>query len=58
MTEKEKTTHTIIFDVGGGTFDVSIVSIADGVFEVEATRGDTHLGGEDFNNELMKYCSA
>jgi len=50
---EEKT--VLIFDLGGGTFDVSLLSIDDGVFEVKATSGDTHLGGEDFDNILMKY---
>ena len=45
----------LIFDLGGGTFDVSLLSIDDGVFEVKSTSGDTHLGGEDFDNLLMKY---
>ena len=45
----------LIFDLGGGTFDVSLLSIDDGVFEVKSTSGDTHLGGEDFDNILMKY---
>jgi L1 cell adhesion molecule like protein len=45
----------LIFDLGGGTFDVSLLSIDDGIFEVKATAGDTHLGGEDFDNILMKY---
>ena len=51
--KKEKT--VLIFDLGGGTFDVSLLSIDDGIFEVKATAGDTHLGGEDFDNILMKY---
>jgi hypothetical protein len=42
----------LIFDLGGGTFDVSLLTIDDGVFEVKATAGDTHLGGEDFDNIL------
>ena len=48
--------HVLIFDLGGGTFDVSLLSIDDGVFEVHATSGDTHLGGEDFDNRLVNYC--
>merc|ERR1712109_222605 len=43
-------------DLGGGTFDVSLLTIDDGVFEVMATAGDTHLGGEDFDNELVNFC--
>lgn len=45
----------LIFDLGGGTFDVSLLSIEDGVFEVRATAGDTHLGGEDFDNRLVDH---
>jgi len=47
--------HVLIFDLGGGTFDVSILSIEDGIFEVKATRGDTHLGGEDFDNRMVDH---
>ncbi len=48
----------LIFDLGGGTFDVSLLSIEDGLFEVKATAGDTHLGGEDFDNRLVDHCVA
>lgn len=48
----------LIFDLGGGTFDVSLLSIEEGVFEVRAISGDTHLGGEDFDNRLVEFCSA
>jgi L1 cell adhesion molecule like protein len=48
----------LIFDLGGGTFDVSLLTIDDGVFEVLATAGDTHLGGEDFDNKLVDHCVA
>ena len=44
--------------MGGGTFDVSVLAFEDGILEVKATAGDTHLGGEDFDNKLVKYCSA
>ena len=47
--------NVLIFDLGGGTFDVSILNIDDGMFEVKATAGDTHLGGEDFDNILLKH---
>merc|ERR1711955_102849 len=47
--------NVLIFDLGGGTFDVSILSIDDGIFEVKATHGDTHLGGEDFDNRLVDH---
>jgi L1 cell adhesion molecule like protein len=46
----------LIFDLGGGTFDVSLLTIEDGIFEVKATNGNTHLGGEDFDNRLVEYC--
>jgi heat shock protein 5 len=52
-TTKEK--NILVFDLGGGTFDVSVLTIADGVFEVIATNGDTHLGGEDFDQRVMEY---
>ena len=42
-------------DLGGGTFDVSLLSIEDGIFEVKATAGDTHLGGEDFDNRMVNH---
>jgi L1 cell adhesion molecule like protein len=45
----------LIFDLGGGTFDVSLLTIEDGIFEVKATAGDTHLGGEDFDNRLVDH---
>jgi len=48
--------HVLIFDLGGGTFDVSILAIEEGIFEVKATHGDTHLGGEDFDNLMVGYC--
>ncbi|KAJ6553161.1 heat shock protein 70 family [Mycena capillaripes] len=47
--------NVLIFDLGGGTFDVSLLTIEDGVFEVKATAGDTHLGGEDFDNRLVDH---
>jgi len=47
--------NVLIFDLGGGTFDVSILSIDEGIFEVKATAGDTHLGGEDFDNRLVNH---
>jgi len=48
--------NVLIFDLGGGTFDVSLLTIEDGIFEVKATAGDTHLGGEDFDNRLVDFC--
>lgn len=47
--------NVLIFDLGGGTFDVSLLTIEEGVFEVKATAGDTHLGGEDFDNRLVEH---
>eukprot|EP01112_Ceratiomyxa_fruticulosa_P007957 TRINITY_DN2070_c0_g1_i1.p1 TRINITY_DN2070_c0_g1~~TRINITY_DN2070_c0_g1_i1.p1 ORF type:complete len:303 (+),score=77.42 TRINITY_DN2070_c0_g1_i1:180-1088(+) len=47
--------NILIFDLGGGTFDVSLLTIEDGVFEVKATAGDTHLGGEDFDNRMVNH---
>merc|ERR1711861_32617 len=47
--------NVLIFDLGGGTFDVSLLTIDDGIFEVKATAGDTHLGGEDFDNRLVSH---
>jgi heat shock 70kDa protein 1/2/6/8 len=54
--DKKDEQNVLIFDLGGGTFDVSILSIDEGVFEVKATAGDTHLGGEDFDNRMVDYC--
>merc|ERR1712138_45209 len=47
--------NILVFDLGGGTFDVSLLTIDNGVFEVLATSGDTHLGGEDFDQVLMNH---
>ncbi|KAF7724118.1 70-kilodalton heat shock protein [Apophysomyces ossiformis] len=47
--------NVLIFDLGGGTFDVSLLTIEEGIFEVKATAGDTHLGGEDFDNRLVNF---
>jgi len=46
----------LIFDLGGGTFDVSLLTLEEGIFEVKATNGHTHLGGEDFDNRMVEYC--
>merc|ERR1712187_514825 len=48
--------NILIYDMGGGTFDVSLMTIEDGIFEVKATAGDTHLGGEDFDNRIVDFC--
>jgi L1 cell adhesion molecule like protein len=53
-TTKER--NILIYDLGGGTFDVTLLTLDDGVFEVKATAGDTHLGGEDFDRRLLEYC--
>jgi len=49
--------NILVYDLGGGTFDVSLLTIEDGIFEVKATAGDTHLGGEDFDNRLVQHFS-
>jgi len=49
--------NILIFDLGGGTFDVSLLAIEEGIFEVKATNGHTHLGGEDFDNKLVEFCA-
>ena len=53
----KKEENVLIFDLGGGTFDVSLLSLEEGLFEVKATNGNTHLGGEDFDNRLVEYCA-
>lgn len=53
---KDVESKVLIFDLGGGTFDVSVLSIDDGIFEVKSTAGDTHLGGEDFDNRMVEHC--
>lgn len=54
--DKKDETKVLIYDLGGGTFDVSLLTIDEGIFEVIATAGDTHLGGEDFDRRLVDYC--
>jgi len=56
--KKEGEQNVLIFDCGGGTHDLSILTIDGGIFEVKATAGDTHLGGEDFDNILVDYCAS
>ena len=58
LNNKKNEQNVLIFDLGGGTFDVSLLNIDDGIFEVRATAGDTHLGGEDFDNLLMQHFMA
>ena len=53
--DREKTGITAVYDLGGGTFDVSILELSDGVFQVKSTSGDTHLGGDDFDRKVMDW---
>ena len=53
--DKKKDEKIAVYDLGGGTFDISVLEIGDGVFEVKATNGDTHLGGDDWDNALMDW---
>ena len=54
--DKQENTHTVlVYDLGGGTFDVSVMELGDGVFEVKATAGNNHLGGDDFDERIMNY---
>jgi molecular chaperone DnaK len=53
--DQAKEEKIVVFDLGGGTFDVSVLELGDGVFEVKSTNGDTHLGGEDFDNAIVNY---
>ena len=53
--DKQSDKKIAVFDLGGGTFDISILEIGDGVFEVLATNGDTHLGGDDFDNVILHW---
>lgn len=53
--DKKTEQNIIVYDLGGGTFDVSLLTVDNGVFEVIATAGDTHLGGEDFDQRLTEY---
>jgi len=55
--DKKKNEKIAVYDLGGGTFDISILEIGDGVFEVKATNGDTHLGGDDFDEKIVDYIS-
>jgi len=56
LDKQDREENILVFDLGGGTFDVTLLSIDHGVFEVLATSGNTHLGGEDFDQRLMEYC--
>ena len=56
--DKEKDQTILVFDLGGGTFDVSVLEIGDGVFEVKSTAGDTHLGGDNFDKAIVDWLVA
>src|SRR5207245_6616923 len=53
--DKKKNEKLAVFDLGGGTFDISVLDVGDGVFEVKGVNGDTHLGGDDFDQVLIDY---
>src|SRR5579883_2429293 len=53
--DKKKDERIAVYDLGGGTFDISILELGDGVFEVKATNGDTHLGGDDFDQRIINW---
>ena len=58
LDKKDKEQKIVVYDLGGGTFDISVLEIGDGVFEVKSTDGDTHLGGDDFDNEIIDWLVA
>ena len=58
LDKQEKTEQILVYDLGGGTFDVSILEIGDGVFEVKSTSGNNHLGGDDFDEKIIEYLVA
>ena len=53
--DKKKAEKIAVYDLGGGTFDISVLELGEGVFEVKATNGDTHLGGDDFDEKIVDY---
>src|SRR5450756_1978368 len=55
LDKRNKDMKVAVFDLGGGTFDISILELGDGVFEVKSTNGDTHLGGDDFDQVIMDW---
>ncbi|MCQ2326649.1 MAG: molecular chaperone DnaK [Bacteroidales bacterium] len=55
LDKKDSDAHIAVFDLGGGTFDISILELGDGVFEVKSTNGDTHLGGDDFDRKIINW---
>src|SRR5207244_4249379 len=56
--DKQKTETILVWDLGGGTYDVSVLEVGDGVFEVKATNGDTHLGGDDYDQRIVDYLAS
>ncbi len=58
LDKKHKNMHVAVFDLGGGTFDISILELGDGVFEVKSTNGDTHLGGDDFDHVIIDWLAS
>ena len=58
LDKKDQDQTIVVYDLGGGTFDVSILELGDGVFEVKSTRGDTHLGGDDFDSRLIEHLAS
>ncbi|XP_031117371.1 stromal 70 kDa heat shock-related protein, chloroplastic-like [Ipomoea triloba] len=56
--EKKNNETTLVFDIGGGTFDVSVIEVGDGVFEMLSTSGDTHLGGDDFDKRIGDWLAS
>ena len=55
MDKKDKDMTVAVYDLGGGTFDVSVLELGDGVFEVKSTNGDTHLGGDNFDEKIIDW---
>jgi molecular chaperone DnaK len=55
LDKKDDDQTIVVYDLGGGTFDVSILELGDGVFEVKSTSGDTHLGGDDFDKKVIDF---
>jgi molecular chaperone DnaK len=55
LDKKHKDSKVAVFDLGGGTFDISVLELGEGVFEVKSTNGDTHLGGDNFDMRVLEY---